>query len=333
MVRVAINGFGRIGRLALRIALNSPDVQVVAVNTSGSIPIAGWAHLFRFDTAYGPYPQEVKAESGSLHIAGQKIPFYAQKDPSLLPWSSRQVDVVIESTGVFRDQESCQKHLAAGAKKVIISAPAKDKSIPTYLMAVNHQNYHGEKIIDNGSCTTNCVAPVLKVILNNFGVSKAFFNTIHAYTSDQELQDGSHQDLRRARAACQNIVPTTTGASQSVIKALPELAGKLKGLAVRVPVLVGSLSDLTIATEKEVSVNAVNQAFTQAAAADLKNILGVTSDPLVSSDIIASSFSALVDLNLTQVIRPNFLKVIAWYDNEWAYSQRLIELASWIGSH
>lgn len=332
MINLAINGFGRIGRLALRIALNYPDkINVVAVNTSGSIDIVGWAHLFQYDTTYGQYLQKVSHDEENLIINQQRIPLSGQRDPIKLPWQDLRVDVVLESTGVFRDSESAGKHLKAGAKKVIISAPAKSEDIPTYLIGVNHQDYQGEKIIDNASCTTNCIAPVLKVFLENFGLQAAFLNTIHAYTSTQELQDGSHQDLRRARAAAQNLIPTTTGATSAVIKALPQLKGKIAGLATRIPLLVGSFSDLTLQSENQVSVEAVNQTFIKTSQGNLKGILGVTNEPLVSSDIIGSGFSALVDLKLTQCLGKNLVKVIAWYDNEWAYAQRLIDLALWIG--
>lgn len=335
MIELAINGFGRIGRLAFRIALDYPkDLRVVAINTSGKIGVKGWAHLFKYDTAYGEYKKEILTESiektevpelGRFIIEGNSYPVFGERDPAKLPWKKYDVDVVLESTGVFRDFENASKHLKAGAKKVLISAPAKSENIPTYLAGVNLEKYQGEKIIDGGSCTTNCAAPVLKVILENFGIKRAFLTTVHAYTGDQELQDGSHKDLRRGRAAAQNIVPTSTGASKTVIKAIPELAGKLEGLAVRVPILVGSLLDLSIILEKKTSVSEINQAFVKVAGSNLKDILSVTNEPLVSSDIIGNPHSAIVDLERTQVIDGNFAKIIAWYDNEWAASKRLIE--------
>ncbi len=332
MINLAINGFGRIGRLSARTALTYPqEIKLVAINTSGKIPPSSWAHLFKFDTAYGQYLQKVSADEKHLLIDGQKIPLLGELNPANLPWKKLGVDVVLESTGVFRDFESASKHLQAGAKKVLISAPAKSDKIPTYLAGINLTNYQGEKIIDGGSCTTNCAAPVLKVILEKFGLKKAFLTTVHAYTSDQEIQDGSHQDLRRARAASQNIIPTSTGATQAVAKAIPELKGKLEGLSIRVPVLVGSLLDLSILLEKKPSVDEINQAFIKAAKTSLKNILSVSDEPLVSSDIISNPHSAIVDLSLTQLIDDDFVKVIAWYDNEWATAQRLIETIISIG--
>lgn len=330
MVRLAINGFGRIGRLALRIALaHSPEIQVVAINTSGSMDTAGWAHLFKYDTAYGVFKKEVASDANHLIIADQKIPLFGEKEPGKLPWQNYQVDVVLESTGIFRDQASASGHLQAGAKKVLISAPTKDEKIPTYLVGINLDQYQGEKIIDGGSCTTNCAAAILKVLLDNFGIENAFLTTVHAYTGDQNLQDGSHQkDLSRARAACQNIIPTSTGAAKTIAKAIPELKGKLDGLAIRVPVIVGSLVDLVILLEKETSREAINQAFEKAA----DEILAVTTEPLVSSDIIANPHSAIVDLNRTQILGDRLAKIIAWYDNEWAASKRLIETVIQIGS-
>lgn len=332
MIRIAINGFGRIGRLALRVALKYPQkVKVVAINTSGSIDVAGWTHLFKYDTAYGQYPQAVSHDEKHLIINQEKIPLFGERDPAQLPWQEYAVAVVIESTGIFRDYPSASKHLQAGAQKVLISAPAKTDQIPTYLAGVNLDQYQNETIIDGGSCTTNCAAPVLKVILENFGLKKAFLTTVHAYTGDQELQDGSHQDLRRARAAAQNIIPTSTGATQAVIKTLPQLKDKLDGLSIRVPVLIGSLLDLSLLLEKKTSVEEINQVLKLASQTSLKDILSVTAEPLVSSDIIGNPHSAVVDLQRTQVINQDFAKIIAWYDNEWAASQRLIETAIYIG--
>ncbi len=333
MVKLAINGFGRIGRVSFRIALEHPqEIKVAAINTSGSMEAAGWAHLFKYDTAYGPYQKEVTSDQNHLMIGQQKIPLSGEREPAKLPWRQYDIDVVLEATGVFRDQAGVNGHLQAGAKKVLISAPTKDEKIPTYLVGVNLDQYQGEEIIDGGSCTTNCAAPVLKVILENFGINKAFLTTVHAYTGDQNLQDSSRQDLRRARAAGQNIIPTSTGAIQAVAKAIPQLKGKLDGLAVRVPVITGSLLDLAVILEKETDADAINRAFLQASQSDLKNILTTTQEPLVSSDIIANPHSAIVDLERTQVIGNNFAKIIAWYDNEWATSQRLIETVIQIGN-
>ncbi len=332
MIKLAINGFGRIGRLAFRVALDYPkDIRVVAINTSGRIDIPGWSHLFKYDTAYGKYEKEVKVEKEGFVIQGVHYPVLGERDPAKLPWKKYDVDVVLESTGVFRDFENASKHLQAGAKKVLISAPAKSDNIPSYLVGINLDKYQGEKIIDGGSCTTNCAAPVLKVILENFGLQKAFLTTVHAYTGDQEIQDSSHKNLRRGRAAAQNIIPTSTGATKVVIKAIPELAGKLEGLAIRVPILVGSLLDLVVLLEKKASLAEINQAFVKAADSELKEILAVTSEPLVSSDIIGNPHSAIVDLERTQMIDGNFAKIIAWYDNEWASAQRLIETGGYVG--
>ena len=332
MIKLAINGFGRIGRLAFRIALEYPDqIRVVAINTSGKMDVAGWAHLLKYDTAYGKYEKEIKVEKEGFTIENVHYPIFSERNPAKLPWKKYNVDIVLESTGVFRDYENASQHLKAGAKKVLISAPAKSDNIPTYLMGVNLTKYQGEKIIDGASCTTNAAAPVLKVVLDNFGIKNAFLTTIHAYTGDQRLQDGSHQDLRRARAASENIIPTSTGASKATIKTIPELAGKLEGLAIRVPTLVGSLIDLVVTLEKNVNADEINQAFIKAGSSNLKGILGTTNEPLVSSDIIGSSYSAVVDLSLTKVINGNLAKIIAWYDNEWTASKRLIETAIYIG--
>lgn len=332
MINFAINGFGRIGRLALRVALNYPEkIRVVAINTSGRIDVQGWAHLFKYDTAYSKFKREVNSDESHLIVDGQKFPIFGERDPANLPWKKYNVDVVLESTGVFTDFENASKHLNAGAKKVLISAPSKSENIPTYLAGVNLEKYQGEKIIDGGSCTTNCAAPILKSILKNFGIKRAFFTTVHAYTGDQELQDGSHEDLRRGRAAAQNIVPTSTGATKAVIKTIPELAGKLEGLAIRIPILVGSLLDLVVILGKGTNVSEINRAFVKAANSELKGILSVTDEPLVSSDIIGNPNSAIVDLGLTQVIDGNLAKIIAWYDNEWASAQRLIETVIYIG--
>ena len=332
MIKLAINGFGRIGRLAFRIALEYPEqIRVVAINTSGKMDVAGWAYLLQYDTAYGRYEKKIKVEKEGFTIENVHYPIFGERNPAKLPWKKYNVDIVLESTGVFRDYENASQHLKAGAKKVLISAPAKSDNIPTYLMGVNLTKYQGEKIIDGASCTTNAAAPVLKVVLDNFGIKNAFLTTIHAYTGDQRLQDGSHQDLRRARAASENIIPTSTGASKATIKTIPELAGKLEGLAIRVPTLVGSLIDLVVTLEKNVNADEINQAFIKAGSSNLKGILGTTNEPLVSSDIIGSSYSAVVDLSLTKVINGNLAKIVVWYDNEWTASKRLIETAIYIG--
>lgn len=364
MVRVAINGYGRIGRIAHRVILErfSSDIQVVAINASSSTDIKGWMYLLKYDTVYGPLkssiechpelgsgssssgneiPKQVRNDNvnpiGSFIIDGKDVVVFSQKDPGLLPWKLLGIDVVIESTGAFRTAEKLTAHLTAGAKAVVLSAPEKDPSagsgqVPTYVLSVNKKDYKGEKIISNASCTTNCIAPVAKVILDHFGIEKAMMTTIHGYTSDQRLQDGGHKDYRRARAAAQNTIPTSTGATIAAAKALPQLSNKFTGLAIRVPVAVGSLSDFTFIVAKDVTVNEINNAFkTEAKNPNYKGILTVTEDPLVSSDIIGNSHSAIVDLTLTQVVGGNLVKVIAWYDNEYGYANRLVEEAIMVG--
>lgn len=332
MIRVAINGFGRIGRVAFRVALErySKQVKVVAINTSGSMEAAGWAHLLKYDTVYGQFKKTVKSDADNLIVDGKKYSLLAQREPVKIPWKDYDVEVVLEATGVFRTTKKCEGHLKAGAKKVIISAPAKDET-PTYLIGVNEQKYQGEKIISNASCTTNCIAPIAKIMQENFKVVRASMTTIHAYTADQELVDGSHQDLRRARAAAQNIVPTSTGASEALVRVLPNFEGKFFGLAIRVPVACGSMSDFSFLLDQTVRAKQVNQVFEQASAGDYQGIVEVTTDPVVSSDIIGCQASALVDLSLTSVLDGNLVKIIAWYDNEWGYACRLVELAALIG--
>lgn len=338
MIRVAINGFGRIGRVALRVALTKylDKIKVVAINTSGSMDIVGWAHLFEYDSVYGKFRRRVETKEGRGQEIGvlvanhQSIPFLAQREPTQIPWQEYGVEVVIESTGIFRDRQAASAHFQAGAKKIVVSAPAKD--VKTIILGVNEKDYKGDLIINNASCTTNCVAPVTKVMMENFGLQKALMTTMHAYTADQELVDGSHKDLRRARAAAINIVPTSTGAALSTVEALPSLKGLFNGLAYRVPVVCGSVSDFTFVTVKRTSVEEVNKAFIKAAQGKYKGIIEVSDKPLVSTDIIGNSASAIVDLKLTQVIDNDLVKVVAWYDNEWGYACRLIEEVILIGS-
>lgn len=343
MVRVAINGYGRIGRLAHRVILahHSTNADIVAINAGSSADLKGWMYLLKYDTNYGPLvghqlsvkPSDGKREDflGHLVVDGKEIPVYSQKDAALLPWKEHNVDVVIESTGHLLSEEKAKAHLNAGAKAVVMSAPAKDET-PTYVLSVNAQDYKGESIITNASCTTNCITPVAKVIDEAFGIEKAMMTTVHGYTSDQRLQDGGHKDYRRARSAAENIIPTTTGATKAAAKAYPALSDKFTGLAIRVPVPVGSLSDFTFLLKKDVTVEEVNAALVQAAAHHgNKGILEVTTDPIVSSDIIGNPHSAIVDLSLTQVVGGNMVKVIAWYDNEWGYSHRLVEEAILMG--
>lgn len=327
MIKIAINGFGRIGRAAFKIALETEGVEVVALNDLTDTKTL--AHLLRYDTAYGHYERDVAYDDNHIIIDGVTFPVYNEKDPAKLPWGDLEVDVVVESTGVFRTRELADPHVTkAGAKAVVISAPGKSPDIATHVLGVNgDQIADGETVISNASCTTNCIAPVINVLHSAFGVKKAALTTIHSYTADQRLVDAPHKDLRRARAAAQNIIPTSTGAAIATTKTIPDLEGKFDGMAVRVPTPVGSLSDITVVLEKAVTVEEVNDAFRQAAASPLYDgILDVTDEPLVSSDFIGNSFSSTVDLALTQVIDGDLIKVVAWYDNELGYSHRLIEI-------
>lgn len=344
MIRVAINGYGRVGRMAHRVILEKykTKIDVVAINGGSSTDLKGWMYLLKYDTVYGPLKDEVSIEPtreskkdllGKIVINKRRKSFvYSQKDPSLLPWGDLKIDVVIESTGHFTNLDKLNLHIKAGAKNVVLSAPAKGGNIETYVLSVNDSDYSGSNVISNASCTTNCIAPVAKIIADKFGIEKAMMTTIHGYTQDQRLQDGGHEDYRRARAAAENIVPTSTGATTAAAKALPELEGIFSGLAIRVPVPIGSLSDFTFLLKRDVSVEEVNNAFKEAAGSSLyKNILQVTKDPIVSSDIIGNPHSAIVDLSLTQVVGGNMVKVIAWYDNEYGYANRLIEEVLMVG--
>jgi glyceraldehyde 3-phosphate dehydrogenase len=344
MVRVAINGYGRIGRVAHRVILqwHSDEVEVAAINVGHSTDLKGWMYLLKYDSVYGLLPFEVsvkpnpnsddKAFLGHLVVGGKEIPVYSQKDPTLLPWKDLKVDVVIECTGAFTSNEKASQHVTAGAKAVVLSAPGKEGDMPTYVISVNDGDYKGESVISNASCTTNCITPVAKVIEETFGIEKAMMTTVHGYTSDQELQDGGHKDYRRARAAALNIIPTSTGATIAAGQALPALKGKFEGVSIRVPVPVGSLSDFTFLLKRDATVEEVNNALKQAAEKpQFKGILAVSEDPLVSSDIIGNSHSSIADLSLTQVAGGNMLKVIAWYDNEYGYANRLVEETIMVG--
>jgi len=339
MIKIGINGFGRIGRITLRAAITKylSEIKVVAINTSGSMGIEGWAHLFEFDSVYGKFKGQVKIEKGKgdelgvLVVNNQKIPLLGQRDPALIPWRKYGVDLVLEATGVFRDRKSASAHFKGGAKKIIVSAPAE--GIKTFIMGVNHEDYKGELIINNASCTTNCVVPVTKIIKDEFGIQKGMITTAHAYTSNQNVVDNSHEDLRRARAAGANIIPTTTGATIATTEVIPSLKGLFSGLAFRVPVICGSITDFTFLTTKRTSEEEVKKAFKKAALGKYRKIIEVTEKPLVSSDIIGNSASAVIDLSLLEVIDGDLLRVVAWYDNEWAYSCRLLEEAIWINEH
>lgn len=288
------------------------------------------AHLLKHDTAYRAYELEVGYDEKNLIVKGKKFPVFAEKDPSMLPWKKLKVDVVLECTGRFTDRTGAQLHIKAGAQKVIISAPAKGSDIPTYVRAVNCGKVGKEKslVINNASCTTNCIAPVMAVLEEKFGIAKALMTTIHAYTADQNIQDGPHKDLRRARAAAENIVPTSTGAAKASGEALTSIQGKFDGLAIRVPVVTGSLSDITAVLKKKVTKEEVNKAFVEASkTARFAGVLAVTNEPLVSSDFIGITYSGVVDLSLTTVVQGDLVKIIAWYDNEYGYAHRLIEMA------
>lgn len=350
MIKVGINGFGRIGRIAFRIWLlkHINEMEIAAINTSGSMDAAGWAHLVNYDTMYRTFGLKVKSEVvkdpkdisdedpliGYLLVGekDKKIPVLAQKDPAKIPWGKYGVDVVIESTGRFTSEEEAKKHALGGAKRVVISAPTKGGNVGTYVIGVNE--YKGDaEVINNASCTTNCVAPVAAVIHSAFGIEKALMTTIHSYTDDQNLQDNSHKDLRRARAAAENIIPTTTGAAIATTETIPELKGLFDGMSLRVPTATGSISDFTFLLKKDVTVEQVNNSLKKAASenAIYKGILAVSEEPLVSSDIIGRSESAIVDLSITQVVAGNLVKVFAWYDNEWGYANRLVEQVIRVG--
>lgn len=330
MTNLAINGFGRVGRAAFKIALQNSDIKVVAINDLTDTKTL--AHLLQYDTVYGRYEKEVKSNQDSLLMEGREYKVFAEKDPGKLPWGNLGVDAVLECTGIFTDGQKARAHIQAGAKKVIISAPAKDEQTPTLLLGVSDVSAAKEDVVCNASCTTNSIAPVADVLHKNFGIKKALMTTIHSYTADQNLVDGPHKDLRRARAAAQNIVPTSTGAAIAVAKVIPDLRNMFDGLAVRVPTAVVSLSDFTLLLDKEVTVDQVNNTFMQASQdPKYKGILAVTDKPLVSSDFIGNSHSTIVDLSLTKVVGGDLVKVVAWYDNEWGYANRLVELAVQLG--
>jgi glyceraldehyde 3-phosphate dehydrogenase (phosphorylating) len=336
-VRIAINGFGRIGRCFLRSAYEQDSgVEVVAVNDLVAAPTL--AHLLKYDSVFGRFPGEVAVQNDGIAIDGTEIQALAEKDPSSLPWEELGVDVVIESTGRFTTRAGAEKHLAAGARKVILSAPTKGDRPPdaTVVLGVNFDEVYDEdlhSIISNASCTTNCLAPVAKVLHETVGIRHGLMTTVHAYTSDQHLLDGPHSDLRRARAAALNIIPTSTGAAKALGLVIPELDGKLNGFAVRVPTPTGSLVDLTVETERATTKEEVNAAFAAAAAeGPLMGILDYTEDPIVSSDIVKSTYSSIFDAGLTSVIDGTQVKVVSWYDNEWGYSTRLVELAARVGA-
>ena len=345
----AINGFGRIGRLSTRVWYehHREEIELSAINTSGSMDLAGWAHLLKYDSTYGIFPGEVTHEEhqtrdqvtdqdpflGNLIIDSKyKIPVLAQRDPAKIPWHTYASEVIIESTGAFRTEEKAKLHLQGGATQVVISAPAKGGNVPTSVVGITAKDLVARDarntiaVLNNASCTTNCVAPVSAVIHSRLGVQKACLTTIHSYTDDQNLQDGSHRDLRRARAAAHNIIPTTTGAASATTDVIPELKGLLDGISLRVPTITGSLTDFTFLVGKTTSVQEVNAVLTEESNSDRwKGIMAVTNEPLVSSDIIGRRESSIIDLALTKVIDSNMVKIFSWYDNEWGYANRLVE--------
>lgn len=326
--RVAINGFGRIGRNAFKVAYERSDIEIVAINDLTDTKTL--AHLLKYDSNYGTYQHDVTFDDTNVIVDKTHVKVLAEKDPALLPWKDLKIDVVIESTGFFVDPAKAKAHIDAGAHKVVISGPAKGDGATTIVLGVNEDKLHtAEDIISNASCTTNCITPVAAIIENHFGIDKAMMTTVHSYTASQKLQDAPAKDLREARNAAENIVPTTTGASKAAALALPALAGIFGGLSVRVPTPVVSLSDFVIITKKKVTVEEVNEVFKKAAKEPFyQGILAVSEDELVSKDFIGNSHSAIVDLKLTAVVGDNMLKVVAWYDNEWGYSNRLVEVVA-----
>ncbi|MEY3331644.1 MAG: type I glyceraldehyde-3-phosphate dehydrogenase [Candidatus Nanopelagicaceae bacterium] len=332
-IKVGVNGFGRIGRNFFRAILASEsaraNVEIVAINDLTDT--ATLAHLLKYDSILGPIGKSVTHTENSITVDGKTITVFAERDPGALPWSSVGAEIVVESTGIFTKGEQAKKHLAGGAKKVIISAPATDEDV-TIVMGVNHDKYDPAKhtIISNASCTTNCLAPMAKVLQDNFGIERGMMTTIHAYTNDQVILDFPHKDLRRARAAATSIIPSSTGAAKAISLVLPELKGKLDGYAMRVPVPVGSVTDLSVELSREASVAEINGALKAAAEGPLKGILEYTEDPIVSADIVTNPHSCIVDSQLTKVIGTS-VKVVGWYDNEWGYSNRLVDLVTFVG--
>ncbi len=329
MINVAINGFGRIGRLVLRAGIKDKSINWVCVNDITDAKTL--EHLFKYDSVHGKYNGKVEHTDDSLVIDGRKVKVLSILDPQKLPWRDLGIDVVVESTGKFTDREGAEQHLKAGARKVLISAPAKNPDI-TIVMGVNEKMYDKSRhhIISNASCTTNCLAPIVKILHDNFGIKRGFMTTIHAYTADQKLVDAPHKDLRRARSAAVSVIPTTTGAAKAVAEVIPELKGRLDGIAFRVPVATGSVTDFVCELEKSTTKEEINKIFNDAAKS-LKGILEYTNEPLVSVDVITDPNSAIFDSGLTNVIGGNFIKVVAWYDNEWGFSKRMVDVVKLIG--
>lgn len=333
MIKLAINGFGRIGRNAFKIAFERRDVKIVAINDLTDTKTL--AHLLKHDSSYGTYDRDVKFDEENLIVDGEKIRVFSEKEPKNLPWGEYQVDVVIESTGFFTDPKKAADHLEAGARKVVISAPAKGEGAKTIVIGVNEDTVtEDDKILSNASCTTNCIAPVMKVLEDNFGIEKALMTTVHSYTASQRILDAPAKDLREARAAAENIVPTSTGASKAAALTIPALKGKFDGLSIRVPTPVVSLSDITAVLKRDTTIEELQEIFEKAAKEPFyEGILGVSEEPLVSIDYRGNSHSSIVDLPLINVVGGNLVKIVAWYDNEWGYSNRLVELASDFGKN
>jgi len=331
-MKIAINGFGRIGRPTLkRILNNHKDLEVVAINDLTDAKTL--AHLLKYDSTYGIYDKTVKGKDEELNVGGQEIKVLAEKDPAKLPWKEMGIDIVLECSGVFTEYEGAKKHLEAGAKKVIISAPTKSKEIPTFVLGVNQKKYDAQKhdIISMASCTTNCLAPIVKILNDNFKIIHGFMTTVHSYTNDQRLLDLPHKDLRRARAAGVSIIPTTTGAATAVTKTIPELEGKLDGISLRVPTQIVSIADLVCAVKTPTSAEEINHTFKKASQEkELDGILGIEDAQLVSIDYKGNSYSSIVDASYTMVIDETLVKVLAWYDNEWGYACRLAEMAEYV---
>jgi len=328
MVKVGINGFGRIGRLVFRAGINEKNIEFVAINDLTDAKTL--AYLLKYDSVHGQFEGVVKAGEGYLEVNGKQVKIIAEKDPSKLPWGQLGVELVVESTGRFTEVDKAKMHLQAGAKKVIISAPSKGDA-PSVVMGVNSDKAKNVTVIDNASCTTNCLAPVVHVLEREFGIEKGMMTTIHAYTNDQVILDFPHKDLRRARAAAMNIVPTTTGAAKAMGKVIPETKGKLDGMSIRVPVPDGSLVDLVAVLKKNVTKEEVNAAMKKYSEGELKGILEYTEDPIVSSDVVGNKASSIFDAQATMVVGGNMVKVLSWYDNEWGYSNRVIDLIKTMG--
>ncbi|MGF1497555.1 MAG: type I glyceraldehyde-3-phosphate dehydrogenase [Elainellaceae cyanobacterium] len=325
-MKVGINGLGRIGRAAFKIALDMPDVEVVAINDL--IPVDNLAYLLKYDTVYGRFPKEISYEDQALIVDGKKYPVSSEKDPAQIGWGDRGADIVLECTGVFRKKPDLEKHLQAGAKRVILSAPAKSEGIETIVHGVNQPSDQNGHVISCASCTTNCITPVVEVMGRRVGVKKAMMTTVHAYTSSQELVDGPSSKFRRGRAAAENFVPTTTGAAIATTKVLPQYENKFDGVAIRGPVPVGSLTDITLVTERSTSVDEINSIFQEEASGDqYQGILRASTDPIVSADIVQDPHASIVDLTMTQVVDGDLVKIMSWYDNEWGYAAQMVKEA------